>query len=307
MVANTDAALEFLRTAYESDDWIALFLKSYVTGRCTQRVGPLALFLEPRMHAWLRAMNAQRFNVYVSVNAIKPGVRSRTKEAIGAIRHVFIEADEDGPAVVARIAGRTDLPAPSYLIHSSPNRVHVLWRATGFTVTGIERLQRHLAAELGTDAAATPSSQTTRLPGYVNHKYSPGHLVTADYCAGRDRYRAKAFPAPPPLPSPRSVPAKRHPHPSSLDVIERARRYLAKVAPAIAGQHGDLQTFKVCCRIVRGFGLSDDQAITLLGEWNARCEPAWSERDLRDKIARARKYGREAINGLATTRSSAED
>src|SRR3954447_20848444 len=116
MVASTDAGLQFLRTAYEPDDWIALFLKSYVTGRCTQRVGPLALFLEPRLHAWLRAMNAQRFNVYVSVNAIRSGVRARTKTAIGAVRHLFLEADHDGAGVLDRLASRTDIPTPSYVL-----------------------------------------------------------------------------------------------------------------------------------------------------------------------------------------------
>jgi hypothetical protein len=49
----------------------------------------LSLFLEPRIHAWLRAMNAQRFNVYVSVNAIRPGVRAPTTDAIGAIKTSF--------------------------------------------------------------------------------------------------------------------------------------------------------------------------------------------------------------------------
>src|SRR5262245_17307900 len=165
MIVNSDAAVEFLRTAYEPDDWIALFLKSYVTGRCAQRVGPLALFLEPRMHAWLRAMNAQRFNVYVSVNAIMPGARTRTKAAIGAIRHVFVEADDDARAVISKIEARSDVPKPSYLIHSSPGRVHVLWRAVAFTPECVELLQKHLAAEFDTDPAATPCSQTTRLPG----------------------------------------------------------------------------------------------------------------------------------------------
>ena len=66
MIVDTEASMRFLRTAYERDDWIALFLKSYETGKTVQRVGPLSLFLEPRVHAWLRAMNAQRFNVYVS-------------------------------------------------------------------------------------------------------------------------------------------------------------------------------------------------------------------------------------------------
>lgn len=89
-----------------------------------------------------------------------------------------------------------------------------------------------------------------------------------------------------------------HPLSPSLDVVERARRYLAKVGPAIAGQHGDLHTFKVCCRIVRGFSLSDDDALAILNEWNSRWTPPWTERELKDKINRARRYGRETVGGL---------
>jgi hypothetical protein len=295
MVADTDAALQFLCTAFEPDDWIALFLKSYATGRCTQRVGPLSLFHEPRMHAWLRAMNAQRFNVYVSVNAIRPGVRARTKDAIGAVRHVFVEADQDGPGVVAKVGGRRDLPAPSYLIHSSPNRVHVLWRAVGFRIDRVEALQKHLALELGTDVAATPCSQTTRLPGYMNHKYSPGHLVTVEYRNAEARNSPNVFPTAPPSRQVAQAPAV---HRTSLNALERARRYLATMEPAVAGQHGDLHTFRVCCRIVRGFALHGDDAFAVLTEWNRRCEPPWTERDLRDKISRAAKYGREPIGAL---------
>jgi hypothetical protein len=87
--------------------------------------------------------------------------------------------------------------------------------------------------------------------------------------------------------------------PLSLDVVERARRYVARIEPAIAGQHGDLHTFRVCCRIVRGFALSDEEALAVLTEWNLRCEPPWSERELRDKITRARRYGKEEIGRLS--------
>ena len=70
------------------------------------------------------------------------------------------------------------------------------------------------------------------------------------------------------------------------------------VEPAIAGQHGDLRTFRICCRVVRGFALSDDEAISVLSEWNARCEPPWSERELLAKVQNARRYGREPFGGL---------
>jgi hypothetical protein len=48
--------------------------------------------------------------------------------------------------------------------------------------------------------------------------------------------------------------------------------------------------------------LSDDEALTVLREWNARCEPPWSERELKDKLMRARRYGREPIGGLLEER-----
>lgn len=299
MIAKTDAALRFLRTAYEPEDWIALFLKSYVTGRTTQRIGPVALFLEPRIHAWLRAMNAQRFNIYVSVNAIRPGVRARTKDAIGAVRHLFLEADDDGAAVLTALADCDDIPSPSYVLESSPNRVHVFWRVAGFTTETIERLQKHLATRFRTDLAATACSQTTRLAGYRNHKRDPSHLVTIEYPDHEYRYAPHNFPTPlpaaPPVPSP-------HPpsRPTVLNVVERARRYLAHVEPAVAGQHGDLHTFRVCCRIVRGFDFSDDDALLVLQDWNRRCEPPWTERELCDKVARARRYGKEPFGGLCS-------
>lgn len=298
MIVDCAAPVQFLRTAFEPDDWIATFLKSYETGRTTQRVGPVAMFLGPRFHAWLRAMNAQRFNVYVSVNAIRPGVRARTKGAIGAIRHLFLEADHDGTGVLARLASSTDIPAPSYVLESSANRVHVFWRVVSFTNEAIERLQKHLAAEFRTDVAATACSQTTRLPGYRNYKHDPANLVTIEYRDRNTRYSPSDFPTPSPAPV-RCAPAPPwRRHAGSVDVTERARRYLVRVEPAVAGQHGDIHTFRVCCRITRGFALSDDDALAVLNEWNARCSPPWSERELRDKIVRARKYGRERVGGL---------
>ena len=301
MIVDTEAPLHFLRTAFEPDDWIAVFLKSYESGRAMQRVGPLSLFLEPRVQAWLRAMNASGYNCYVGVNSIKRGVRARTKDSIGNVRHVFLETDDNGQQLVEAIGGRRDLPTPSYTIESSPNRLHVLWRVTGFTTEGVERLQKHLARELGTDPAATPCSQTTRIPGYRNQKRAPTHLVTVEYRASETRHTPAAFPTPPdpPPPPPRPVLVRQT---ISLGVVERARRYLARVEPAVAGQHGDLHTFRVCCRIVRGFALSEEEAMAVLTEWNSRCEPPWSERDLRDKIDRARRYGKEQIGGLSVAR-----
>ena len=204
MAIDKDAPIRFLRTAFHPDDWVAMLLKSHATGGTAQRVGPLSLICHPKFQAWLRAQNARKFSVFVSVNAIRPQRRARTREAIGEIRHVFLDADKDGDGVLQAIGARRDLPLPSYVIRSSPGRLHVLWQVTGFTKEGVEALQKRLAGELGTDKAATSCSQLTRLPGFLNHKYTPGCEVTAQYGDRVDPGDPQAFPAERPADSARS-------------------------------------------------------------------------------------------------------
>ena len=291
-----DAPLEFLRTAYSPDYWVAVFLKSYETGQVAQRVEPIERILDPRFQGWLRWRNLMQWNVYVSVNAVAAGSRSRTRDAVTQVRHVFVDADHDGPQVLSTIAGRRDIPPASYVLHSSPGRVHVFWRATSFDADKVEALQKLLAVQLGTDLAATPCTQTTRLPGLFNHKRQRPHLVAVEY---HDVVRAYT-----PGDFPRASSDRQAQRPEQRLVlmasnrIERARSYLAAIPPAISGQHGDVRTFQVCCRLTRGFALSGDEAFALLVEWNQRCEPPWSEHDLRDKLRRSRRYGREPIGGL---------
>src|SRR6185436_9132613 len=82
------------------------------------------------------------------------------------------------------------------------------------------------------------------------------------------------------------------------DAVARARRYLAALPPAVAGQHGDLATLQACCRVARGFLLDDEDALCALREWNARCEPPWIESELARKVRHARRYGHEPLGRL---------
>ena len=175
--------------------------------------------------------------------------------------------------------------------------MHVLWRVKGFETTRVEALQKQLAHELKADTAATSCSQTTRLPGFFNHKYEPPVLVTMVYGRVNHVYAPADFPVPadacdgrgPRDPLTQIRPDRR---------LERARRYLAVLPPAIAGNHGDVHTFRVCCRLVRGFALEDYEALHLLRVWNEGCQPPWTERELADKVSRARRYGSEPVGGL---------
>ena len=297
MEVDLDASVRFLGIGYEPEDWIAVFLKSYATGKVAQRVGPVALVMSTRFQEWLRRENDGLANVYVSVNAVRPGQLTRTRRAIREIRHIFAEADHDGAEVIRTVDGRPDLPSPSYVLHSSPNRLHLFWRASGFPTWQAESLQKRLARELRTDSAATPVSQMTRLPGFLNHKYRKPHLIAVDYRCEERVYGPSDFPAAEPIDDTVPISPQREARPTGGAVV-RAEKYLAAVPPAVTGQHGDLHTFRVCCRLVRGFALSDGEALDVLRSWNRRCEPPWSERELMDKLSRARRYGREPVGGL---------
>jgi hypothetical protein len=71
-------------------------------------------------------------------------------------------------------------------------------------------------------------------------------------------------------------------------VIERARKYLAKMPEAIDGQRGHDRLFAAARVLVWGFLIPAEDAFDLLaGEYNPRCLPPWSEKDIRHKIADA--------------------
>src|ERR1700677_1745480 len=73
---------------------------------------------------------------------------------------------------------------------------------------------------------------------------------------------------------------------TTISKLDQARAYLAKMEPAIAGQAGHGATYKVACKLV-SFGLTPSDAWTLLLEYNQRCLPPWSERELQHKLADA--------------------
>jgi hypothetical protein len=73
----------------------------------------------------------------------------------------------------------------------------------------------------------------------------------------------------------------------SVPLSERIARYMAEVEPAISGQHGHNQTLWAASVLVWGFGLSEAEAWPFAVEYNARCMPPWSERDLQRKLHEA--------------------
>jgi hypothetical protein len=72
------------------------------------------------------------------------------------------------------------------------------------------------------------------------------------------------------------------------DVEARAIAYLAAMPPAISGSGGHSQTYAAATALVHGFGLNTERALAILAaEYNPRCSPPWSDRELQHKINQA--------------------
>lgn len=70
-------------------------------------------------------------------------------------------------------------------------------------------------------------------------------------------------------------------------LVNRARAYIATIPGAVSGRGGHNTTFRVACVLVKKFQLTEQEAWPLLLEWNQKCEPPWSERDLEHKLSDA--------------------
>lgn len=91
-------------------------------------------------------------------------------------------------------------------------------------------------------------------------------------------------------------PRPRQTRPSG-DVVERARRYLAAVPRPEIGAGPDQATLYAACRLTRGFGLRDAEAVELLWEW-AGGRPGWTREWIAEKVRNADRYGTEPIGAL---------
>lgn len=80
--------------------------------------------------------------------------------------------------------------------------------------------------------------------------------------------------------APRASPA-----PDDDGIVARASAYLDRIPPAISGSGGHNQTYAAATAMVHGFALEPEVALRLLMDrYNPRCEPSWSEKELRHKV-----------------------
>ncbi|QDV62630.1 bifunctional DNA primase/polymerase [Crateriforma conspicua] len=74
----------------------------------------------------------------------------------------------------------------------------------------------------------------------------------------------------------------------TADVEQRAIAYLTAMPGAVSGSSGHSKTFAAATALVHGFGIAPNRALAILqSEYNPRCSPPWSDRELQHKINQA--------------------
>ncbi|HEY1380566.1 MAG TPA: DUF3987 domain-containing protein, partial [Gemmataceae bacterium] len=88
-----------------------------------------------------------------------------------------------------------------------------------------------------------------------------------------------------PLAAPPSIPSRSGLRLSTNDTEKRAAAYLKKIDGAVEGQGGHARTFAAARAMVYGFDLGPEAGFRLMrDEFNPRCNPPWSEKDLWHKV-----------------------
>jgi len=74
--------------------------------------------------------------------------------------------------------------------------------------------------------------------------------------------------------------------------LARGIGYAKGWQPAISGQGGRIVAFHLACCLIHGLGIRAGDALAImLRHWNWRCEPEWSEPELRQRVLSALATG----------------
>lgn len=153
----------------------------------------------------------------------------------------------------------------------TPDQFVVIWRWASKIATGAGHridVKTKDPARLWYRPGLTDGYETRRLEGTP---LDPDPILTSHAYEQNEKQRSSTD---------RAAPA---------DVLERrAVKYLAKLPASVSGQGGHAALWTAALSTVRGFRIPPDRALSMLrSDFNPRCVPPWSEKELRHKVTDA--------------------
>jgi hypothetical protein len=170
-------ASEYVFALHEPSDHVAVLVRNRTQQHTMQRILAAETIASAPFQFWLHDQNLSGAEIFIGMNPVREGSRNRTKEQIREIRHTYLDLDEEAGASLQAIRTSGDVPAPNFVLDTSPGKHQVVWRVEGFDTDQAESLLRALASQYGGDPAATDISRLLRLPGFTNRKYNEAFVV----------------------------------------------------------------------------------------------------------------------------------
>lgn len=262
---------------------------------------------EDQIRAFARTYGIDR-DLYVAIATRRDASSGRLRNCT-ALHALFVDIDcaATGTPIVAAWNRVSAFELPPSMIVRSGGGLHCYWALAApidlTTALGQVRASHWLGAlahAVGGDQASAEPAHVLRLPDTLNlkPKYGPTRpVVTLVDFDWRVRYSldeiidvfGDADPSQPAAP----ILAERTPieHGMSREQrIAQAKSWLTRQAPAIAGHRGNDRAYAVACAVTRGHDLSVTDAVAVLSDWNARCQPPWSDDELRLIVGNANTY-----------------
>jgi hypothetical protein len=250
---------------------------------------------------WLTARASAGCGIFATIN--ETDGHGRRRKNVTAARACFV--DLDGAARPTKYPIK-----PHMIVETSPGRYHLYWllEPTTDLVTWSD-CQARLAAFYGGDPKVIDPPRVMRLPGFAHRKGQPFDVKVLEAPAPEDvrldnsfarcslAEIAEAHPAEYTATGPddgaRGDALKEPPGGWDRPVnVERARAYLKDAPASVEGEHGDDNAYRVACEL-NDLGISPEHSLDLMMEddgWNDRCDPPWSEPELKKKIKNALAY-----------------
>src|SRR5579872_3917986 len=114
-----DSASQFIMDNFELDDRLAIVLIDRRAGGVMQRIASASQIASHEFQVWLKSENRSGRDVFISMNALAADARTRTRGDVGAIRHLYLNFDENGTQGVQHLQSCEDIPTLNYLVNTS--------------------------------------------------------------------------------------------------------------------------------------------------------------------------------------------
>lgn len=172
-------ASEYVSELFGPGDNVAILVRNRNAGITVQRIAKSETISSPQFQSWLAGQNVAGSDIFVGMNPIKDGAYSRTKHNIKDIRHVYLDLDRNGDKSLEDIRASIDIPAPNFVLDTSPGKHQVVWKVADVNQDQAESLLHSLANQFDADLAATDTTRVLRLPGFGNRKLRDEFVVRA--------------------------------------------------------------------------------------------------------------------------------